>query len=84
MDEKELSIVVENINECAAINGYSLTSNAERIAKAKLRFFGLGEWYRCPCYPPSDIEHGCGKMACAKEIDENGVCHCNLFKKLDE
>jgi len=84
MDEKDLNTIIENIHKCANEMGYIITPNIARIAKAKLRFFGIDSWHRCPCYPPTDTEHGCGTVACSKQIEEDGVCHCNLFKKTVE
>ena len=83
-DEEALNIVIGKIVDCAKEHGYFVTPNLSRIAKAKLRFFGVDSWHRCPCYPPTDTEHGCGTVACSKQIEEDGVCHCNLFKKTVE
>ena len=83
-DEEALIIVIGKIVDCAKEQGYFVTPNLGRIAKAKLRFFGIDSWHRCPCYPPTDTEHGCGTVACSKQIEEDGVCHCNLFKKTVE
>jgi ferredoxin-thioredoxin reductase catalytic subunit len=77
----EVSDIEINIVEMAEKNGWKVSSNLERIAKAKNRFFGLAEWHRCPCYPPSDTIHGCGTEACGKQIEDDGKCHCNLYLK---
>lgn len=84
INDNDLNIIVGKITDCAKVNGYFVTPNLTRIAKAKLRFFGVDSWHRCPCYPPTDTEHGCGTVACAKQIDDDGICHCNLFKKTAE
>lgn len=78
----ELNTIIENIKTCAKENGFKLTNNVERIAKAKLRFFGE-EWSKCPCYPPEDTIHGCGTDACNKDIEESGKCHCRLYERCD-
>jgi len=77
----EVTDIEINIVEMADKNGWKVSNNLERIAKAKNRFFGLAEWHRCPCYPPSDTIHGCGTEACSKQIEDDGKCHCNLYLK---
>lgn len=81
MSEDIVNIITQNITNCAKANDYRITANITRIAKAKARFFGVDKWNRCPCYPPDDTEHGCGSVACDKQIKESGICHCNLFTK---
>lgn len=72
--------IQRRIQELANNLGYEIKlKNLPKIAKAKERFFGLDKWSKCPCYPPEDKEHGCGSAACAKDIEKNGICHCNLF-----
>jgi len=78
---EELQIIEQNIEQMAQDNGWVISNNAQRIAKAKLRFFGVDQWQRCPCYPPDDTEHGCGTEACTKDIETSGKCHCNLYLK---
>ena len=70
--------ILDKIKQLAAENGYELTEYAERIAKAKERFFGEAEWQRCPCDPESD--RACISKRCHAEIAENGHCHCNCYK----
>ena len=41
--------IVEKFKVLAEKNGYVLTDNALKIAKAKLRFFGEKQWAKCPC-----------------------------------
>lgn len=77
----DLQLIEQNIEQMAHENGWVISSNVQRIAKAKLRFFGAENWHRCPCYPPDDTEHGCGTAACAKDIEDSGKCHCNLYLK---
>ena len=81
--DDEIAIVEEHIKALASeeTNNWDVTKNLTRIAKAKLRFFGLGEWQRCPCYPPTDTIHGCGTPACAEQIQQDGICHCNLYMR---
>ena len=71
--------IVEKFKILAEKNGYVLTDNALKIAKAKLRFFGEIQWAKCPCV--QDGKHACISPLCKKHIEEEGVCHCNLFKK---
>ena len=49
MSDNDLNIIVGKITDCAKVNGYFVTPNLTRIAKAKLRFFGVDSWHRCPC-----------------------------------
>jgi ferredoxin-thioredoxin reductase catalytic subunit len=82
--EKQREVMV-NIQKVADKNGYVLTKNASKIAKAKSMFFASEEWWRCPCYPREDTEHGCDKPLCNEEISRCGVCHCNLYElSMDE
>ena len=73
--------IVSEIEKMAKENKWEISKFSSRIAKAKLKFFGVDDWKRCPCYPPDDIEHGCGSTACTKDIETTGKCHCNLFLK---
>lgn len=81
MDEAQLTQIELNITNIAKENNWGLTKNVTRISKAKLRFFGMDGWSRCPCYPPDDVIHGCGTDACTDEINQHGKCHCNLYLK---
>ncbi|MBQ0113379.1 MAG: hypothetical protein KBT03_09640 [Bacteroidales bacterium] len=76
----ELELVKESLMTIGHREGYSVTKNLEAIAKAKLRFFGVGDFRRCPCSPKSD--RSCISETCQKEIQENGVCHCHLFERV--
>jgi hypothetical protein len=71
-------MIMDNIKQLAAENGYELTEYAEKIAKAKERFFGEEEWQRCPCDPNSD--RACISDRCKEEIARDGHCHCNCYK----
>lgn len=81
MKNEDLDLIQQNILNEAKINNLNVTDNLQKISKAKLKFFGLNDWYRCPCYGQDDLEHGCGKEACLNEIKQNGICHCKLFTK---
>lgn len=85
LTQDDISAVEDNIKSLAAdpSNNWIISNNITRIAKAKLRFFGLTEWHRCPCYPPDDTIHGCGTEACAEQIKTDGKCHCNLYLRRD-
>ena len=82
LTEDEKAKVVEEIKKLAKENNFGLTDNAERIAGAKLRFFGIDDWKKCPCV--NDGEHACISPKCREQIENEGVCHCNLFKKNKE
>ena len=73
---------IKHIEECITVlaenNGYDLTDNLHAIAKAKYRFFG-NDWKKCTCV--KDYNHSCISQACRDEIEKNGVCGCNLYKR---
>lgn len=69
--------ILKEIKKHAKENGYKLTKYAERIAEAKRRK-GF-KWVACPCC--QDGKHYCGSETCRQEIEQNGVCGCNLYMK---
>ncbi len=71
--------IIDKIKNAAKSNGYQLTDNVEKIARAKGAFFGVNKWARCPCDPESD--RACISKRCRQDIADYGVCHCNLYKK---
>lgn len=73
-------VVETYIREIAKEFNWDVTENLARIVKAKLMFFGIDEWYRCPCYKPTETQYGCGTKACREQIERDGICHCNLYK----
>lgn len=83
MNIEDIEKIENYIKEIAVKNNWDLTSNVHNIAKAKCRMFGLDNWKKCPCYPKEDNIHGCETKACTQMIEEDGICHCNLFKKKD-
>lgn len=54
-----------------------LTENSQRVLNAK-NLLGIGIY--CPCQSTDKTAY-CGSRKCLKEIKENGICHCGLFKK---
>lgn len=82
IEHTDIEWVKENIKTIAKDNGYDLTKNVEAIAKAKLRFFGVENWRKCPCV--RDDEHACISRQCKLDIENDGVCHCNLYKKKEQ
>ena len=79
MDVDKINLILAEFQKIADTEGYQLTQNAEKIAKAKLRFFGIENWAKCPCV--QDDKHACMSSCCKEQIETKGVCHCNLFKK---
>ena len=77
--EEDIQKLLSEFQRIADEYGYTLTDNAEKIAKAKLRFFGIENWGKCPCV--RDDEHACMSECCRNKVETTGVCHCNLFKK---
>jgi len=84
INDNDIIFVKNELSKIANNYNYDIDqSNLEKISKAKLRFFGKDNFKKCPCYPQTDIEHGCGSNKCLAEIDITGTCHCNLFKLKD-
>lgn len=81
--EEDINLIEEYIKISAERNNWDLTKNLHNIAKAKYRMFGIDNWRKCPCYSVDDNIHGCETKACADVINNEGICHCNLFKKKD-
>lgn len=80
---EDLEIIKNNIKNEAKKNNLEITDNLEKIANIKLKFFGVKDWWKCPCYKQPDEIHGCGKHACLETIKNDGICHCKLFKSKD-
>lgn len=78
----ETKTIIEKIKRIATANGYALTDNVEKIARAKNAFFSVNKWACCPCDPGND--RACISIHCRKDIELNGVCHCNLYKKAEK
>ena len=72
-------MIYEYMKQLAEQEGYEVTDNAPKIAKVKERFFGVEHWKRCPCDPDSD--RFCISEHCKRDIQQNGVCHCNAYRK---
>ncbi|MBQ9737902.1 MAG: hypothetical protein IJV75_00095 [Alphaproteobacteria bacterium] len=72
--------IKSEIKEMADNIGFDLTDNVDKIIKAKLRFFGEENWRKCPCDRGNE-ERFCCSNQCQKDVNENGVCHCNMFKR---
>lgn len=79
VSDEDKAKVIEEIKKLAEENNFGLTYNVERIAAAKVRFFGVDNWKKCPCV--NDGEHSCISPKCREQIEKEGVCHCNLYKK---
>lgn len=74
--------IIEKFKALAKANKYELTEDAEKIANAKLNFFGESKWSKCPCDPDSD--RACISKHCKEDIERDGVCHCNLYIKVNK
>lgn len=79
IDYIEEDKVVDNIKKKAEEHGYKLTGNEHKIAKAKLRFFGIENWEECPCH--RNCGRSCISKICKEDIERDGVCGCNLYLK---
>lgn len=70
--------ILTEMKVIAEENGVELTENAEKIASFRART-GL-PMNLCPC-DKSNPYRGCIGSLCMKEIEEDGICHCQCFKK---
>ncbi len=78
---KTMSAMEEEITKMASDNGWVVNDKAlEAIVSSKVQNFGLEDWSPCPCDMENSARY-CGSELCAEEIEENGICHCGLFKK---
>ena len=68
------------MKQIAEEQGYELTPTAEKVARFMERqHIPLGV---CPCAKDVPAPYrGCVGIICQKEIEENGVCHCNVYRK---
>lgn len=77
-------ITLEDCQEFAEMNGFELSSFAEKIIART----NANDGY-CACvsekerneHPEIDFECPCS--LCKKDIKENGYCHCHLFLRKD-
>lgn len=66
------------MKKLAKENNLELTENAHNIARFRERTqLPMG---KCPC-EQSATDRGCIGSKCWQEINEQGVCLCNCFKK---
>lgn len=70
--------ILKEMQKIAEENGYELTETAEKIANFRART-GM-QMSDCPC-DKGNPYRGCIGSLCKKEIEENGVCHCNAYRK---
>lgn len=75
-----VEIIEQNIRNCAKEHGLDLTNNVTKIARAKNMMFGVKDWYRCCCDHKNEDRY-CMSEQCQKDVQEKGVCFCNLYKK---
>ena len=68
------------IEQIAKENDLGLTENADNIAKFRARTQLPMD--KCPCDPKAE-DRGCIGEKCWKEIKTSGVCHCNLFRRVN-
>jgi len=73
-------MILDEMKLIAEEQGYELTETAEKVAKFMERQkIPLGV---CPCardVPPP--YRGCIGMICKNELEEKGICHCQVFRK---
>jgi len=72
--------VLNELKLIAEEQGYELTETAEKVAKFMERqHIPLGV---CPCERKTPAPYrGCVGFICKNEIEEKGICHCQVFKK---
>ena len=79
LEHEDIKYIEDSIITLAEQNGYDVTDNLTAIARAKFRFFGVDNWRDCPCV--KDGNHACGSKQCKEDIEKDGICHCNLYKR---
>lgn len=72
--------IIKKLEKIASTRNLVLTDKADRIVKAKAMLFEKDKWIYCPC-ASEDKTRYCGSSACLKQIQEDGVCHCGLFRR---
>lgn len=77
--------ILRTMKNLAEVHGVTLTDNAPKIANAKvLCFVNHNKSYlRCPCDAMNENRY-CISKQCRADIDNNGVCHCNCYKRIDK
>lgn len=82
---KDLEILTGNMRvkmlERAEQAGVEPTELLDKIAAARIRF-GL-DITECPC-AKEDKDRGCISAKCLREIQEQGICHCHCFKRVED
>lgn len=76
----EIETMYNDICNIAEKYNVDITDNARKIAKA--RVLTKCPLNLCIC-DRDDKERGCISPKCMKEIEEDGICHCKLFRKKD-
>lgn len=66
------------LDKIAVENNLELTENAFNIARFRARTQMPME--KCPCEPNS-TDRGCIGKKCWDEINKDGVCHCQCFRR---
>ena len=67
-----------SMRRLAREKGVEPTENLPKIAKVRERL-GI-DITICPC-ARDDVERGCISAKCLREIKEEGICHCNCFRR---
>lgn len=76
------NVILEKLKIIAKTNGFSLSKNANNIAKAKSIMFDEKDWYKCPC-DAENYERFCCSQLCQSDVRAKGKCHCNLYLRND-
>lgn len=78
IEQKGKENILTQMQLIADEHGYKLTKTAEKVAKfMEKRKMTIGI---CPCHPDTPAPYrGCIGIICEKEIQEKGVCCCNVF-----
>ncbi len=72
--------ILENMMQKCTAAGYTPTENIEKVARAKTKMFGEGEWQRCPCDSSNSARY-CISELCRSDIERDGICHCHCYSK---
>ena len=70
--------VYDEMKQIAEEQGYELTPTAEKVAKFRERTHQPISI--CPCDPKNPYR-GCVGSACRVEIENDGICKCQAYRK---
>lgn len=77
----EQDMLIWKLQKIADRNGLKITELLDSVLAAKERLLG-DKWIYCPCDPENKSRY-CGSKLCLNDIKRDGICHCGLFKEVN-